>query len=83
MITHDLSQIEGAGFVFVLTGGWVMEQSFRADLEAEPPCDSTAEVDLMRVGSFGRWWRHRGKRGAGGSYRRRALSIRPMYLSSE
>ncbi|KAG6814573.1 hypothetical protein H0H92_000101 [Tricholoma furcatifolium] len=36
VITHDLSQIEGNDFVYVMKDGRVVEQGYRADLEAPP-----------------------------------------------
>jgi ATP-binding cassette, subfamily B (MDR/TAP), member 1 len=53
VITHDLSQIEGTDFVYVLKGGRVVEQGFRVDLETEPPCEFDGEVGPHEGGGKG------------------------------
>ncbi|KAF8172694.1 P-loop containing nucleoside triphosphate hydrolase protein [Pholiota molesta] len=54
VITHDLSQIEPADFVYVMRSGRVVEQGYRADLEAlEAVGDEDRDTDDAR-GEFRR-----------------------------
>ncbi|KAF8331212.1 P-loop containing nucleoside triphosphate hydrolase protein [Amanita rubescens] len=46
VITHDLSQIEAADFVYVLKEGQIVEQGFRSDLE-NPKCREESEFCSM------------------------------------
>ncbi|KAG5354083.1 hypothetical protein C0989_009781 [Termitomyces sp. Mn162] len=56
VITHDLSQIEPNDFVYVMKDGRVVEQGYRADLEAPPKSyyenDSESTLPVSGRGEF-------------------------------
>jgi ATP-binding cassette subfamily B (MDR/TAP) protein 1 len=53
VITHDLSQISGDDFIYVMKSGRVIEQGFRCDLEKNSePSDSASSFGGDRRGEF-------------------------------
>lgn len=52
VITHDLSQISASDFVYFLKDGSVVEQGYRADLEANPEGDFSVMVKTQQAHGF-------------------------------